>query len=161
MVIVVTIVMLLVYTLMDRELIFAKDSMISKKSNNDRVIYKYAQWEKYGYLDYVTYAEYLGALQKSGEIDEDTRAAAVSIGRKAEKDTDLTREYVRKFTEYYESQGYTVERLDAVMLNRNRLDVGGKQQLFAYKNKSVFKRLLKITDIISSAAAVISSFTTI
>ena len=130
-VIVVTIVMLLVYTLMDRELIFAKDSMISKKSNNDRVIYKYAQWEKYGYLDYVTYAEYLGALQKSGEIDEDTRAAAVSIGRKAENDTDLTREYVRKFTEYYESQGYTVERLDAVMLNRNRLDVGGKQQLFA------------------------------
>lgn len=141
-VIVVTIVMLLVYTLMDRELIFAKDSMISKKSNNDRVIYKYAQWEKYGYLDYVTYAEYLGALQKSGEIDEDTRAAAVSIGRKAENDTDLTREYVRKFTEYYESQGYTVERLDAVMLNKNRLDVGGKQQLFAYKNKSVFKRLL-------------------
>ena len=66
-VIVVTIVMLLVYTLMDRELIFAKDSMISKKSNNDRVIYKYAQWEKYGYLDYETYAEYLGALQKSGE----------------------------------------------------------------------------------------------
>ena len=100
-VIVVTIVMLLVYTLMDRELIFAKDSMISKKSNNDRVIYKYAQWEKYGYLDYVTYAEYLGALQKSGEIDEDTRAAAVSIGRKAENDTELTREYVQKFTEYY------------------------------------------------------------
>ena len=41
-VIVVAIVMLLVYSLMNRELIFAKDVAFTKKSKNDREIYKYS-----------------------------------------------------------------------------------------------------------------------
>ena len=52
-VIVVAIVMILVYSLMSREVIFARDGTFTKRSNNDREIYKYTQWEKFGYLDYV------------------------------------------------------------------------------------------------------------
>ena len=57
-VVIVAIVMLLIYSLMSRELIFAKDGTFTKRSDNDRVIYQYTQWEKYGYLDYVNYNEF-------------------------------------------------------------------------------------------------------
>ena len=140
-VIVVTIVMLLIYTLMDRDLIFARDAQYTKRYNNDRVLYRYTQWERFGYLDYVSFGEYLTELARAGEIDEETHAAAVAIGRRAEEDTAIAREYAARFRRDYEARGYTVERLDAVMLNKNKVDVGGKQQLFAYKDKSVFSRL--------------------
>ena len=153
-VIVVAIVMILVYSLMSREVIFARDGTFTKRSNNDREIYKYTQWEKFGYLDYVPYSEYLQQLTKNGEIDEETRAAAVSIAKEADNDPEIVKEYVEKFTEYYEGKGYTVVRLDPVMLTKTKLDVGGRQQLFAYKDYPLLRRLwtyftgiLKVDDV--------------
>ena len=99
-VIVVACVMVMIYSLMDRTLIFAKDTNYSHQSNNQKVAYRYEKWETYGYLDYVTYADYLNDLATKGEIDEETRSSAVSIGRKAKKDSDLVKEYVQKFTDY-------------------------------------------------------------
>ena len=92
-VIVVACVMVMIYSLMDRTLIFAKDTNYSHQSNNQKVAYRYEKWETYGYLDYVTYADYLNDLATKGEIDEETRSSAVSIGRKAKKDSDLVKEY--------------------------------------------------------------------
>ena len=140
-IIVIGIVMILVYSLMNRELIFAKDSVYSHMSNNSKTTYKFQQWEQYGYLDYVTYADYLIDLTLSGEIDEQTRAAAVAIGRTAEADNELVAEYVEKFTQYYESRGYKIQRMDAVMLSPKKYADGGQQQLFAYKNRPVLSRL--------------------
>lgn len=108
------------------------DTNYSIQSNNQKVAYRYEKWETYGYLDYVTYADYLNDLATKGEIDEETRSSAVSIGRKAKKDSDLVKEYVQKFTDFYESKGYTVIRLDAVMMNKKKYAAGGQQQLFAY-----------------------------
>ena len=141
-IVVIGIVMLLVYGLMNRDLVFAKDSNYTKQANNAKQAYRYQKWEEFGYLDYVTFADYLIELRRDGEIDEETRAAAVSIGRKAESDSELTAEYVKKFTEEYESRGYTVVRLDAV-LSRNKVATGGQQQLFAYKDNSLLLRLWK------------------
>lgn len=140
-IIVVAIVMILVYSLMSREVIFARDGTFTKRSNNDREIYKYQQWEKFGYLDYVPYSEYLRGLLKEGEIDQDTYNSVTGIGRTPDKDSEIVSEYVEKFTEHYQSQGYTVVRLDVVMLTKTKVDVGGKQQLFAYKNIPLIKRL--------------------
>ena len=139
---IVAIVMLLIYSLMSRELIFAKDGTYTKRSDNDRIVYRYTQWEKYGYLDYVTYNEFLNSLVENGELDEETRAQAGAIGKKAENDSDVVKEYVAKFAEHYESQGYTVERLDAVMLGK-KTSAGGRQQLFAYKDKPLLGRMWK------------------
>ena len=141
LIIIVGIVMILVYSVMDRNLIFAKDSTYTHAANNAKIIYKYGKWEEYGYLDYVPYADYLQGLKDDGEIDEDTRAQAVSIARQADGDSDLVKEYVKKFKDHYESKGYKIVRLDAVMMNKKKVADGGTQQLFAFKDVPMIKRL--------------------
>ena len=141
LIIIVGIVMILVYSVMDRNLIFAKDSTYTHAANNAKIIYKYGKWEEYGYLDYVPYADYLQGLKDDGEIDEDTRAQAVSIARQADGDSDLVKEYVKKFKDHYESKGYKIVRLDAVMMNKKKVADGGTQQLFAYKDVPMIRRL--------------------
>ncbi len=137
---VIMIVMILVFTFSNRDRVFLGDPLYSRKQNNDQDIYKYAKWEEYGYLDYVRYTDYLNELFEKGEITEEARSAAVSISRKSKNDPAPVKKYVKQFTEYYESKGYTVVRLEATMFG-NRLAPGGTQQLFAYKNVSVFSRL--------------------
>ncbi|MGN1399609.1 MAG: ABC transporter permease [Erysipelotrichaceae bacterium] len=137
---VVMIVMILVYSLMDRTLIFSGDPLYSKQLNNNKTVYMYSRWEQYGYLDYVSYSDYLNGLVKSGELTEDDKAVAVKLARTSDKDSDETKKYTEMFTEYYESLGYTVTRLDAVML-ANKVANGGQPQLFAYKDYSVLSRL--------------------
>lgn len=143
-IIVVMAVMLLVYNAIDREKIFMQDPLIQKKASNEKEVYKYQAWEDYGYLNYVPYADWLKELVKNGEITEDTRAAVVKIAVKAEEDDPAVAEYVRRFTEYYESKGYTVTRLDAVyQTNGATLVKGGSQRLFAYKNVPIIVRMWK------------------
>lgn len=138
---VVILIMIMIYSLLDRNLIFASDPTYTKQQNNQKATYKYQKWEDYGYLDYVTYSDYLNALTASGEIDEETRSAAVGFGRTPDKDSELVKEYVEKFTNYYKSQGYTVERLDAVLMGKKKVASGGQQQLYAYKNIPLFHRV--------------------
>ncbi|MDE6673912.1 MAG: ABC transporter permease, partial [Acetatifactor sp.] len=141
-ILVVFIVMLLVYGLMNRDLVFAKDGNFGKQVNNNRRTYMLQQWELFGYLDYVPYADYMLMLRQEGEIDEETRAAAAKIGRDADgsSDSELTVQYIKQFTEYYESKGYTVERLGA-KLSRGKIAAGGQPALFAYKDNSLLERL--------------------
>ena len=89
LVIIVGIVMVLIYSVMDRNLIFAKDPTYTHQSNNTKITYKYSKWEEYGYLDYVPYADYLQQLCNEGEIDEETRSKAVGIARTADGDSDI------------------------------------------------------------------------
>lgn len=141
-IIVVAVVMILIYSLMNRDLIFANDASYTHQNNNAKIVYKYQRWEDYGYLDYVTYADYLLALTNSGEIDEETRSKLVAIGRTGDKDSDAVAEYVQKFTDYYQSQGYTVERLDAVLVGGKKIADGGQPQLFAHKDIPLARRLV-------------------
>jgi len=142
---VVALVMILVYSMLDRTLLFKVDNTFVKTAKNQRQEYMYNKWEEYGYLDCVTYADYLKDLTKSGEIDEETRAAAVAIARTPDKDQDLVKEYVEKFTQLYQSKGYTIHRLDAVMASKysTKLANGGEQKLFAIKDIPLIQRLIK------------------
>ena len=139
-IIVVAVVMVLIYSLIPREQIFAGDPNFIKVAANQKVVYKYSMWERYGYLDYVTYPEWLDAQVKSGEIPAEERDALAAINRKADKDKEEVAASVARFTEYYSSQGYEVVRLDAVM-NGRKLATGGAQQLFAYRDKPLIDRL--------------------
>ncbi|MBQ3277170.1 MAG: ABC transporter permease [Oscillospiraceae bacterium] len=142
-VVVVAIVMVLIYSLMDRQLIFAQDPTYTNLGNNAKVAYQYRRWEEFGYIDYVPYSEWIADLARSGQITEEERSAVTSIGRKPEKDSPETAEYVAKFYEYFESRGYAVRRLDAVMATTRKVANGGNQQLFAYKDKPLSGRLIK------------------
>ena len=139
--IMVVIVMVMIFTLMDRQLIFASDAMFSKKTFNAKETYMYSKWEEYGYLDYVTYADYLLQLTKDGTITEETRAEAVKLGRTAQKDSDLTAQYVQEFEDYYTSRGYEVKRLDTKMSGK-KVAQGGQAALFAFKDKPIWDRAL-------------------
>ena len=64
--IVVGIVMIMIYSMLDRNQIFASDPQYSKVSNNDKTVYKYRTWKEYGYIDYITYSDYLQKLVADG-----------------------------------------------------------------------------------------------
>ncbi len=142
-VIVVIIVMVMIYSCLDRTLIFAKDPVWSKQKHNAQKVYQLQQWEKYGYVDYVSYAEYLADLVKKGEITQETYDEVVKFGNKAENDSEAVAAYVQKFTDYYESKGYEVVRLDAIMKgNTKKYQDGGDPKLYAYKDVPLINRVL-------------------
>lgn len=141
-IIVVAVVMVLVYTCMDRSLIFSKDPLFTKKQHNAKEVYQYQQWEQFGYLDYVTYADYMQQLLRSGDITKDTYNEVIVFGNSESDDTAAVAEYVKAFTQAYESDGYTVVRLKAKMMPGTvKYHTGGEPQLFAYKDIGVFGRL--------------------
>ncbi len=140
--VVVTIVMIMIYTMLDRNLIFAQDNVFKNYGNNEKTAYMYRKWEEYGYLDLLTYQDYLLMLQEQGELDEETRVKAASIGKKPENDSELTAEYVQKFQEYCDANGYTVVRCNAIMVSPKKYANGGAQQLFASKDYPITHRLI-------------------
>lgn len=139
-VIVVGIVMLLIYSLMDRDLIFASDSQFSKKQSNARETYKNEKWEAYGYLDYVTFTDYIVEQNKKGQIDEQSMKKVTLLPRtpqmaQTNDSFELFRVWAKKFKTEYEGNGYTIVWKD--------FDTRAKQPaiLYAYKNIPVLKRL--------------------
>ena len=143
-VIVVGIVMVMIYSALDRNLIFAADPQFSHVKANSKEVYMMQQWEKYGYLDYVPYADYLRDLVRNDVITQETYNEVVKFGNKADQDSDAVAEFVKKFTEEHESKGYKVVRLDAKMKGKTKkYQDGGEPRLFAYKDIPVIQRLLK------------------
>jgi len=142
--IVVAVVMILIYSCLDRNLIFANDASFSHMKHNAKEVYMMQQWERYGYVDYVPYADWLRSLVNEEEIDQETYDVVVKFGNKASNDSEEVAAYVQKFTEHYESEGYTVIRKDAVMKGKTKkYQDGGEPRLFAYKDKPLLNRLWK------------------
>ena len=143
MVIVVGIVMVMVYSALDRNLIFAADSMYTRVKSNAKEVYMMQQWERYGYVDYVPYSDYMRQLVRDDEITQEQYNAAITFANKAEKDSDEAAEFVRRFTEEYESKGYKVVRLDGKMKGKTKkYQDGGEPRLYAYRDIPVLMRLV-------------------
>ena len=143
-VIVVGIVMVMIYSALDRNLIFANDSNYTKINSNAKEVYKMQQWEQYGYMDYVPYADWLKNMVREGTIDQDTYNTVVKFGNEAKNDSEEVAEYVAKFTEEMEADGYEVVRLKGDMMGKTKkYKSGGEPRLYAYKNIPVLSRLFK------------------
>lgn len=143
MVIVVGIVMVMVYSALDRNLIFAADSMYTHVKSNAKEVYMMQQWERYGYVDYVPYSDYMRQLVRDDEITQEQYSAAITFGNKASQDSDEAAEFIRRFTEEYESKGYKVVRLDGKMKGKTKkYQDGGEPRLYAYRNIPVLMRLV-------------------
>ena len=142
--IVVAVVMVLIYSLLDKELVFAADPVIAKQTNNGRVVYKLQKWEEYGYLDYIPYSDWLRDQLRSGELTQEEYDEAIKIGNKKDgsQDEGLAAEYIQKFEEEMRAQGYTPDRLDALLKKgTKKYQDGGKPELWASRPVPLQNRL--------------------
>lgn len=143
-IIVVVVVMVMIYSFLDRTLIFAKDPVWSKQKHNAKQAYQMQQWERYGYVDYVPYADYLKELLYAGTITGEQYNSAVKFGDTAQADSTEAAAFVEQFTRHYSAQGYTVVRLDAVMRgNTKKYQEGGEPKLYAYRDVPLISRVLR------------------
>ena len=141
-IIVVGVVMVLIYSCLDRNLIFANDPVFSKHKSNAQEVYKMQQWEYYGYVDYVSYADFLQKMVAEGDISAQEYESAVKLGNKAQQDSPTAARFVKRFTESYEAQGYTVVRLTGKTRGgSNKYLEGGEPRLFAYRDVPLLTRL--------------------
>ena len=140
------IVMLLVFSLTDRSAIFQTDDVWNKRSNNDRVLYEYTQYQRYGYLEFVNFtafskAKWAGVYGDSFDSSKeytDDRNVIQKVG-----DDYLKNQTVQEFIQYYESRGYTIVRLDPIRYSTGakQLKPGGTGYLLATKEKLIIVRL--------------------
>ncbi|MBQ9036560.1 MAG: ABC transporter permease [Erysipelotrichaceae bacterium] len=138
---VVALVMMLIYSLMDRNLIFANDPQYTKLNNNIKKIYQYQQWKSYGYIEYDNYDDFISRLHSAGEISDSDYETAKKLGRDATKDSATTKKYVQMFTDYYDDLGWDVTRLNAISYGGNRIASGGDPKLVASRDIPLLKRL--------------------
>ena len=143
-VIVTGIVMVLIYSCLDRNLIFANDPVFSKHKSNAQEIYKMQQWEHYGYVDYVPYTEYLQGLLAAGELGQEQYDTAIRFGNRPQQDNAVAARYIQQFTQDYEAQGYRVVRLlGKTRGNTQKYLEGGEPRLYATRDVPLLSRLWK------------------
>ena len=143
-IIVVGVVMIMIYSFLDKQSIFANDPTFTKMKSNRKEVYMMQEWERYGYLDYVPYGDYLLDLVREGEITQAEYEQYTQIGNKVTGETPEAAAYIQKFTEYYESKGYEVVPLKAdTMAGTQKYKDGGEPRLYAYKDVPILSRLWK------------------
>ncbi len=137
-------VMLLIFSLTDRSVIFQQDDVWNKRSNNDRVVYEYTQYQRYGYLEFVNYTNYLSqnySATDSAFVTSETKM----IQRQAGEDY-LSSDVAQQFIKEYEGQGYEIIRLEPITYSSGRtkgqLKPGGTGYLLAVRNRAMILRLL-------------------
>lgn len=142
--VVILVVMMLVYSLIDRDVIFQADDLWNKKSGNDRTYYEYTQWQKFGYLTVNDYSAFLKnkyeAILGEGYADsEEFKADSASI-RNA--NTYLENESVKEFIAEYEAKGYQIQYLERQFFKNGKIKGGyEKAYLFAVKENNPLLRL--------------------
>lgn len=134
--------MVLVFSLMDRTTIFAGDPNYSKMQSNARIQYEQSRYQAFGYVDYTTYSDYIKGMLARGEIDDATRADALKIGATADKASETAVAYIEKFTQEYESQGYTITRLDADKKTNGKIKDGGQAAIYATRDRPLITRVV-------------------
>ncbi len=141
--VVIVTVMLLVYTLINRNVIFQTDDVWNKKTLNDRVMYEYGQYQRFGYLEYMDYSTFLKNKYEALYGSEYTKNADYKVDKdiiQNEKEY-LNNPSVQEFIAQSEKKGYTVNYLEPVRSGSGKAKKGGDGYLLAVLEKSVFLRL--------------------
>lgn len=141
--VVILTVMLLVYSLIDRRVIFQTDDVWNKRSNNERTFYEYTMYQKYGYLELANYTSFLQQKYVSLYGDSYVSNADFIADRNAIQDAEtcFDNETVQEFIEYYEGEGYTISYLEPLKYGNGRTKPGGTGYLIATRERSMFLRL--------------------
>lgn len=145
--VVIAIVMLLVYSLINNNVIFQMDDAWNKKFGNDRTMYEYNKWQKYDYLDYVNYELYIkDEFQDQYGADyasnTDYLGAVLAINNKVYNDVnDIDNQYVKDFVKDFSAEGYEIVYMPRIEYSNGKAKSGGDARLLAVHRKSVFTRL--------------------
>ncbi len=141
LIVVVMIVMILVYSLIDRKVIFQSDDIWNKKFLNDRTAYEYSQYQKFGYMVTAEYGAFLKGLYGNDEdyTDNPQYIEDKNAIKNPEKYTE--NESVRKFIDTYKAKGYEISYLEPITYSNGQMKPGGSAALYAIKEKSVFERM--------------------
>jgi len=141
-VLVIAVIMIMIYTFLDREAIFSADPSYQKLLQNSKQVYKMQQWEKYGYLDYVPFADYLQDELKAGRLTKE-QVDAARLARTAEEDSEETKALVEAFIAKYEAEGYVAERLPgSYKIGTKKFKEGFAPALYVSKDIPLVKRLV-------------------
>ena len=142
--VVVMVVMLLVYTLINRSVIFQTDDTWNKKSGNDRSIYEYTMYQKYGYVSFTDYMSFLASKYKETAGEEYTKDKAFVKDKNViqKKDEYLDNESVQEFIKMYSEKGYEIKYLEPETFKSGRVKPGGTGYLLAVHEKNPLLRLV-------------------
>ncbi|MGI6215120.1 MAG: ABC transporter permease [Christensenellales bacterium] len=140
--VVVMLVMFLVYTLIERSVIFQTDDMWNKKNHNDRVYYEYTQYQKYGYLEYTDYTSFLKDKYTEKYGDSYTSEKEYLDDKNAIKNPETYRDNasVKEFLEKYQND--KIHYMKPVAFKSGKLKPGGTPYLLAVHEKSIIERML-------------------
>ena len=143
LIVVVGIVMLLVYTAIHRNVIFQTDDLWNKKNLNDRTMYEYSLYQKYGYLTYVDFGNFLKAKYEAqfGPEYDKQKEYVDDLASIKKADTYEQNASVQEFKAKYEGMGYKIVYLEPQNYKNGRMKPGGRAYLIAVEEKSVFSRL--------------------
>ena len=141
--VVIIAVMLLVYKLIPRSSIFQMDDVWNKKNLNDKTIYEYAQYQKFGYLEYADYSVFLKNKYEAKYGADYTKQEDYKTDKDAiqNENTYLENESVKEFSEEYTKKGYTIRYLEPQRSPSGKAKKGGDGYLIASIEKSVLLRL--------------------
>ena len=125
--VVVAVVMLLVYSLINRNVIFQMDDTWNKKSSNDRLIYEYTQYSRYGYLEYTDYTSYLKNKYEPLYGSDYTKNADFKADKDAVQDENTYTENasVQAFISEYTAKGYEIKYLAPDRSKSGKVKSGG------------------------------------
>ena len=140
-VLVIAVIMVMIYSFLDREAIFSADPSYQKLLQNSKQVYKMQQWEKYGYLDYVNFTDYLQDEVKAGRLTQE-EANAAKLARTAEEDNETTKALADAFIAKYKAEGYKDERLEgSYKIGTKKYKDGFSPSLYVYKDVPLIQRL--------------------
>lgn len=136
-------VMLLVYTAVDRNVIFQTDDAWNKKALNDRTYYEYQQYQKYGYLNFTEYttwlrSKYLPIYGESYTTSEEYLAATKAL---KDSSTYMENADVQQFYAEMQEKGFEVKLFEQVNYKNGKQKPGGKPYLLAIHERNTFSRL--------------------
>ncbi|MBR3581145.1 MAG: ABC transporter permease [Lachnospiraceae bacterium] len=143
LVVVVMIVMFLVYSLINKNVIFQTDDVWNKKSANDRTIYEFNQYKKYGYVEYEDYSSFIKDKYMAVYGEDYYIQSDYLNDKKAIQDPSTFKENVsvQEFVKKYQKDGYKIVYLPPVTYKSGKIKPGGNPYLIATYEKSVFSRL--------------------
>ena len=141
--VVVATVMLLVFSLINRAVIFQQDDLWNKRTANDRTLYEYTQYQNFQYLTFENYTTFLANKYKAQYGEEDYQTAEFSADRNAISDPEkyLENQSVKEFYEKYEKAGYEIVYLAPETYKNGKLKPGYNPYLLAVKENNPLQRL--------------------